>query len=350
MMRGRWRESVADAAGGPPRRTPWRSNTIVDACWPLLAGLLKGEEALGGIRFWAVGAGDPAWDRAPPASDPHATRLRDEVARVRVEPGDMAFLDAGGRAARGRTARLEVRARFALKEDATLREFGIVGGDATERAGSGQMLNYVVHPRLELAAGTRLERRLRFSFDGQPRTGGAGAVDAAAHWLGGQAVAVVEGVGRVTAESLGKAGITTVEELAAAEPLELEGVASLATRVQLRARARLLLRIAGEIRPPEGFFPRTAWDVLVTPTATLAAEAEAGELEAALLREQVSALELALDSRFLRGITVGELARPRGGLLSDREAVRDAPAGRDRAPGPPFPRDRERGTRGGGVR
>jgi hypothetical protein len=313
-LRGRWRDAVAEPGGRAGARTPWRPNTIVNACWPLLAGLLKGDGTLGGIRWWAVGAGDPAWDRAPAESDPHAAGLRDEVARVPVQPDDVAYLDAGGRRVRRLTARLEVRASFVLGRDVTLREFGVFGGDATEAPGSGQMVNYVVHPALELRAGSRLSRRIRFSFDGTPRAGGG---EPPAHWLGGQAVTVVEGIGRVTAEGLAEAGITTVNELAAAEPLDLEGIASLATRVQLRARARLLLRVAGEIRPAGGFLPRTAWDVLVTPTATLAADAGATQAEAALLREQVGALELALDSRFLRGITVGELSRPRGGLLKD---------------------------------
>jgi hypothetical protein len=309
MMQGRYRDTVADRAGRPLAQGPWRSNAIVDSCWPLLAALLKGEPGMQGILFWAVGAGDPAWDAVLPPPNPQATGLRDEVARVPVKPDDMAFLDAQGHRSASPTPRLELRVRFRWTEPRTLREFGVFGGDATEQAGSGTLLNYVMHPRVDLGAGKQLQRRLRFSFDPQPREA-ASSAEPPAHWLGGREPLVVDGVGAATAAALQGAGVLTVDDLARTEPLKLDGVASLTTRVQLRSRARLLLRVASEMRPAPGFLSRTAWDVLVTPVATLAADAGAPVDEAARLREQVGALELALDHRFLRSLTVGQLAQP----------------------------------------
>lgn len=309
MMHGRYRDTVVDPGGRARRRAPWRSNAIVDSCWPLLAALLKGEQGMQGILYWAVGAGDPAWDQALPPPNPRATRLRDEVARVRIEPEDVSFLDAGGRRSRRPSPRLELRVGFGWDQRRTLREFGVFGGDASGRLNTGTLVNYVMHPRVELAPGSRLERRLRFSFDPQPREA-VSTAEPAAHWLGARETNVVDGVGAATAAALQEAGIRSVDDLARSEPLQLEGVASLSTRVQLRSRARLLLRVAAELRPPPGLMERTAWDVLVTPTATLAADAGAPEDQTAQLREQIGALELALDHRFLRGITVGELARP----------------------------------------
>lgn len=308
MMRGRYRDTLADPAGRTTRRAPWRSNAIVDGCWPLLAGLLKNEGGTHGLLFWAVGAGDPAWDEGLPPPDPRATGLRDEVARVPLQPSDITYLDTGGRATKQPSPGLELRVRFTWDQPRTLREFGVFGGDATEQPGSGTLVNYVMHPRVDLAAGSRLERRLRFSFDPRAREAVSSA-EPPAHWLGGRGTEVVDGVGSATATALEGAGIRTVDELARMEPLQLDGVASLITRVQLRSRARLLLRVAAELRPPQGLVGRTAWEVLVTPAATLAADAGVGEDEAARLREQVGALELALDHRFLRNVTVGQLAQ-----------------------------------------
>jgi hypothetical protein len=60
-----------------------------------------------------------------------------------------------------------------------------------------------------------------------------------------------------------------------------------------------------------GFYGHTAWHVLVTPTATLAADAGVPEEVASRVREKLSALELTLNHRFLRRGMIGELVRAR---------------------------------------
>jgi len=304
IMRGAYRDTFIDVPG---KRTPdpgWRRNVIVGTCWPLMTGLLKNDPDLRGILYWAVGEGVAEWDDSSLSGSPGVSSLRSEVGRIPIDPEAMVYLDAAGEPSVQPTPRLEVRARFEWSADQVLREFGIFGGDASEDPDSGQLINYVVHDRLDMAAGSALERQIRFSF----RREGIGRwLDPADHWLGTRPVGLIDGVGEAFAAALAEEGIESIDDLARCEPINDRGTVPLIPLVELRSKARLALRVASEIRVPEAFHARTAWDVLVTPTATLALDAGTDEDEASWLREKIGALELSLNHRFLSRITVGEL-------------------------------------------
>ncbi|TVP48075.1 MAG: hypothetical protein EA350_03840 [Gemmatimonadales bacterium] len=303
-MHGEYRDAVIAAAGRRPHWTRWRPNSIVESCWPLIAGLLGNEEGLRGILYLAVGEGDARWDDAPATRGPLARHLREEVVRVPIAPEDITYLGEGDEPSREPTPRLEIRVRLAWETPQVLREFGVFGGDATEAANSGRMINHVVHDRLNLGEGSTLTRQIRFSF-GQ---GGLGHwLDPAEHWLGQEDARLVDGVGDAMASALRGQGILTVNELAVCEPLNDRGPIPLIPLVELRSKARLALRTAAEIRVSDGFLRLTAWEVLLTPTATLALNAHADVTEAAWLREKIGALEVALNHHFLSRVTVREL-------------------------------------------
>jgi len=114
----------------------------------------------------------------------------------------------------------------------------------------------------------------------------------------------------VLAAALAGVGIETVGELASAEPTALSVNLPLMKLVELRAKARLALRTAAQLSPVSGLLDRTAWHIIVTPTATLAADAGAPEEQVARLRERVSALKPTLHNQFLQSVTIGELAQP----------------------------------------
>ena len=77
--------------------------------------------------------------------------LADEVTREAVGSKDVVFLDADGEETPVSSPRLKVRAAFEAQERVrTLRECGLFGGDATEAPGSGFMIDYVIHPRIDL--------------------------------------------------------------------------------------------------------------------------------------------------------------------------------------------------------
>jgi hypothetical protein len=308
MIRGIYRDQVRDSHGQLTSDSGWLSNTIVDTAWPLFASLLKNQPRLSGIRFWAVGAGDSEWDYNRVATDPKASRLYKETQRLRISREQIIYLGEDGAEAPNPTSRIEIRADFGWPgQDQILREFGLFGGNASKVENSGYLINYVIHPRIDLKAGATLTRHLRLSF--RPEIGPEW-LETPQHWLGSSPVANLVGVGAAQVAALADAGIETIGQLADVEPLTTTVDLPLGQRVDMRAKARLTLRTAAGLSPISGLLDRSAWNIIVTPTATLAAEAGAAEGQVARLRDQVSALKSTLPNRFLQGVTIGELAQP----------------------------------------
>jgi hypothetical protein len=305
MLNGRYRDIVTGADGAPGLQTPWRPNLVVDGAFVLLAALLKRDPDADGILYWAVGAGEPTWDRAQPATVSATSRLVAEVDRLEVPAEAVRYVDAGGEESAEASPTLEIRMAFEWPDErVTLREFGLFGGDATERPNSGTMINHVIHRRIDLEPGQRLTRELRMSFG---RAGDRRWLDVAAHWLGDSPARVVDGVGEEYGLALSGVGISTVEALAFSDPASRVAVPRVRL-LEVRAKARLLLRTAAEIRPSERLHDLTVSQVLRGAPADLAADTGASEDEVIRLREQLSTLELTVDHTFLGRVTVGELA------------------------------------------
>lgn len=306
MIQGRYRDVVADARGVRVAGTPWRPNLVVDDAFTLLATLLKREPGMQGILYWAVGAGLPGWDRRRPVTLSRTSRLEAEVGRREVPADAIGFVDARGATSSAPTPNLEIRLVFSWPDEAvTLREFGIFGGDATERANTGLMVNHVIHRRIDLARGQQLTRQLRLAFG---RAGDRRWLDVPPHWLAESEARVVGGVGDRYTDALSNAGITTVDGLANSDPLTRAGEIPRVPLIELRSKARLALRTASEIHPPEGLHALTVSQILAAPPSDLARDTGVTEDEVMRLREQLSTLELALDHRILGPMTVRELA------------------------------------------
>lgn len=304
-IRGRYRDTIWQS-GRPVFDGDWSHNTIVDSAWPLIAGLLKNQPRWHGIRFWAVGEGRPEWDNAHVGAYPGTERLENEVHRQAIAPEDIVYLDEKGAEAPGPTTQIEICADFA-GQDQILREFGLFGGNASKTRNSGRLINYVIHPRIKLESGATLTRRLRLSLRPDVSAEWLGIPN---HWLGASPVTALDGIGTAYAAALAAVGIETVADLAAVEPLTLDADLPLMKLVESRVKSRLTLRTAANLSAIAGLFDRSLWEVIVTPTATLAVEGGASEAAVERLREQVSALQLTLDNRFLRRVTIGELAQP----------------------------------------
>lgn len=305
-MRGIYRDVVRDRFGRMVADSGWRTNTIVESAWPLIAGLLKNDPALRGIGYWAVGTGRAGWDLAHPAIDAAAARLSEEFDRMPVAPEAVVYIGGDGNPSREPTPCIEAGVVFSWNQDRVLREFGLFGGDATEAAGSGTLINYVIHPRVDIAAGRSLSRRLRFTL--APNAGIRWHA-VPEHWLGDVPAERIDGVGGVSAGVLNQAGVATIRDLARIEPMDMGEDLDLMRMVELRAKARMALRTAASLKPLAGLNDRTLWDILATPADALIADA-GGAAEAVLqLREQVGALQLTLDNRYLRRVTVGRLAQ-----------------------------------------
>lgn len=99
-----------------------------------------------GPFFLAVGSGDPAWDRRPPTLRRNTKQLTREVARKQVDPAAVQYLTQQGRPTTRATTRLMLTVTFDRDEAlGALREVGLFGGRASERADTGTLLVHQVH-------------------------------------------------------------------------------------------------------------------------------------------------------------------------------------------------------------
>lgn len=128
------------------------------------------EHAAGSEPFFvAVGAGDEAWDDAVPGEDRTSTQLFDEVVRRAVPAEQVTSLDERGQPTEAPTTRLQFTVTFGADEAVgTLRECGLFGGEATEERGSGTLLSYFTHARIDKAEGMTLVRTIRVDLTPQP--------------------------------------------------------------------------------------------------------------------------------------------------------------------------------------
>lgn len=306
-MRGIYRDIVDDPEGRRLHDSGWASNTIVRSAWPLLAALLRGEEKLGGLRFWALGAGDPAWDDAPVTASPEARTLHAEIERWKVPAEAISYLDPQGKPSKEPAPRLEISLAFSWGTALVLRELALVGGDADETPGTGYLINYVIHRRIDVPKGSKLTRRLRLTLDPGSESEPAALPP---HWLGKERIEVVDGVGPAYGLALRKVAIETVGDLARSEPASLKVAVPAMKLVEIRTRARLALRAAAALTTAGAALrPLSFQQVLGTSPAQLAGQLDISEAEAARVAEQAGVLQLTLDRDFLAGLNVGELGR-----------------------------------------
>jgi hypothetical protein len=122
-----------------------QSNLIVVGFGYLVASLLRGSP----ISYWAVGEGEGAfWDdltneQRQSKSLFSLTTLYNETFRVATTT---VFIDDDDEeVSPGPTNRLEIRAVFGADTTGSLREFGIFGGNATDVANTGLLLDHKAH-------------------------------------------------------------------------------------------------------------------------------------------------------------------------------------------------------------
>lgn len=318
MLNGIYHDEVT-GADGVRRSRGWRHNAIVESCNRLLASLMRGEEGVEGILFWAVGTGDPAWDGAPPSPSPAATTLHDERARLALAPAQIEFIDANGDPSAAPTARLRITAEFLGDELApegfvSLREFGVFGGDATAAADTGQMVDYAIHPRIDLSPGVVLRRTLHLSFQAATVVGGGGGGGGEGGGEGGFGaglpVAGIHGVDEAYGAALTARGATTIGALAALDPRAPAGAIPPAVLLDLHTRARMVTGLRVDLAPFAALAGRTLGDLLLTRPEVIAAEEVGAGLTAgtvARLQDELAVLQVALDDRLLGEATLADL-------------------------------------------
>lgn len=140
-------------------------NLVVTSFLRLVMCLVKRQDGFSGIQYWAVGSGADAWDTNIPVPDLAATRLTNEIGRIAISPEDMTFLDTDFKEITTPSNIIQVRKLFSETEcNGVWREFGLFGGNATDSANSGIMVNKRHHAILTKTEEMTVERIMRFTL------------------------------------------------------------------------------------------------------------------------------------------------------------------------------------------
>jgi len=145
----------------------WGDNQIQNSFSVLQAAWARAESGYNRINYFAVGSGLGSWDATPPSQPYSQSTLVTETFRKAIPQGDIIFIDpitnlpTGGTPSR----KLEITTTLLTSEaNGTLREFALFGGNATATPNSGQMVNWVVHYRIDKDSSLEIQRKVRLEF------------------------------------------------------------------------------------------------------------------------------------------------------------------------------------------
>jgi len=325
-LKGCYRDIVTDSVGRVRWESGWRPNRIVHSCDRLLAALMKGHAGMAGVLVWAVGSGRDDWDERAPTPRAADVRLVHETARKQLAPAQIVYLDQAGQPSATITDQLEVSIEFTAADlapsgTASLREFGLFGGDATAAANSGFMVDYVIHPRIDLDPAWTLKRTLQLAFGvcsakspepepsrlmprwyvaPQPSGMGFGA---------SLPIISLDGVGKAYAAALEANGIHVLGDLIAWDPSKPVATIPQARLREFRAKAGLVTGLQVQLKPFLGLADRTLRSILEGAATEIAGTAGPGvTLDMAQgLQEALTVLVVALDDKALERMTLRDM-------------------------------------------
>lgn len=165
-MKGEWRDTIT-YEDGTVVEGDWRSNQVQNQNAILLASLMKNLGGKQGILQFAAGEGLPSWDGGSPAQPASDTTLTNEIFRKGISAGEITFRDPNTFVDIEPTPSNVIQVDIVLgttEANGSLREFGIFGGDATGAADSGDMVNWVIHGRIDKDNTMTITRSIRFTF------------------------------------------------------------------------------------------------------------------------------------------------------------------------------------------
>ena len=325
-IQGRYRDVIV----GPMDRIvwdgSWRPNRIVRACDRLLAALMKGHGGMAGVLVWAVGSGQEDWDERAPTPRVSDTRLVNETGRKQLVPGQIVYLDRAGYPSSTITDRLEVSIEFTAPDLApsgttSVREFGLFGGDATANADSGFMIDYVIHPRIDLDQAWTLKRKLQLafgvcvaeSFESQPSMGmpmwRVAPKPADLGFGASLPIISLDGVGEAYASALEANGIHVLRDLTAWDMSKPVATISQARLREFRAKAAMVMGLQVQLRPFSALAERPIKSLLDDTAAAIAKAGGPGVTPdlARELQEALAVLLVALDDKALERMTLKDL-------------------------------------------
>ena len=302
LLKGCYRDILTDSHSRILWNSGWRPNLIVHNCNVLLAALLKRHKDLKGILYMAIGEGENNWDSSRPAPLPTTTRLAKEVSRSKLVEDQILYLDAAG-SSETPTNQLEITTIFKGEDftsDQPLREFGLFGGDATGDPDTGYLIDYVIHPRVDLTRTVRLS----FTAGGVP---GGEPTFFGVSFRAGLPVISIDGIGDEYAAELGENGIHSLGDLARIDSFNPVGSIPQARLGEFRAKARMVMRMEIDMTPFIALADSRISNILSERPEILVEVSGIIPEMVKQLQEELAILHIALDDAHLQSITLGEL-------------------------------------------
>lgn len=140
-------------------------NLVVNSFLKLVMALCKGQSGYGGISYWAIGSGATSWDTSMPDPEINASRLTEEIGRVPISASDIKFLTADLVETSSPTNILQIKHTFGPSDcNGKWREFGLFGGNASDTANSGIMINKRHHNVIAKTNEMSIERTMTFTL------------------------------------------------------------------------------------------------------------------------------------------------------------------------------------------
>jgi len=309
-LSGYYRDVLRDRAGRVLTDSGWRSNLIVQNCNRLLAALMKGQTGMSGILYWAIGEGQSGWDSEHPRPGFSDDRLYAELLRQEISPVEMVYLDDENQPSEEISHRLQISAEFRGEDIVTdgfqpLREFGLFGGNATSDPDSGLMVDYVIHPRIDLTADVTLARRLRLTF----LSGAVERRELAGFGIG-LSVNAIDGVGEVYGSELSDHGVRSIGDLLKLDPLRPVGRIPAVKLREFCLKARMVAICEAELLPLEPLaelsisrFLQQAPEEIVNAIGVAGITVD----EVRKLQQDLAALQVAMDDAEMQRLTLGDL-------------------------------------------
>jgi hypothetical protein len=167
---GRWQDKLIYRDGKvvilPKLSFNWGCNQIQNTFRTLLACWTRAEPGYSRIGFLGIGSGLPGWDSTPPVQSYDQVLLESEYYRLTIPQGDVIFIDPlSGSPSGSPTNKVEITVNIGYSEaNGTMREFGLFGGTATSSLDSGEMVNWIVHERIDKTSGFEIQRKIRIEF------------------------------------------------------------------------------------------------------------------------------------------------------------------------------------------
>ncbi len=309
-LKGYFQDVLTHKDGSHILKSPWQSNLIVRQCNTLLSMLMKGHEEAKGILYLALGEGETSWDVNRPAPHSLDTQLTNEVYRKPVLVDQIVYHNDNGEPVDYPTCFLSITVEVKGEDVVTngsqpLREFGLFGGNATDHANSGYMINHVIHERYDLTPELILNRALRLTFVGgvipREEISGFGAAFP---------VLNIDGVGPGYSDDFVAEGIQTINDLINIDPLLPIGTIPLIKLREIHTKARLVVTLKATLAPFVQLSHYTISNLLLQHPKRLVSAVESPDFTAEMvvqLQEELALLQVALDNAQLQEILLGDL-------------------------------------------